>query len=323
MQGTRRNKQGFKRDLESDMERSQEELSHNKKQKISQERALEIPTINPIKVCLFSNQLLTSPTLIAENSTLASILWLPHPKTGQSTPFAIMEETNTLCEIKNFNKPYKTILTPDRIISKPSIYFITPFDPIFILLFLLETQDSKHFCLLEQLLFNDEFKDLPKLMPILTQKVVELICETKLHENQIACKYSKEKTMLTLEAKVRKVAGKLPTLNSFQLSYKSMVSTEDGAIKYAISLVSEYIGTNLAEELAVYLGITDYNRIVAECEQEVRNMEVTTTGESQTKKEIKKVGPQKKQSRAKKLLEKTDKTGMKTISTFFTKPVDK
>ena len=323
MRNTRSKKHGFKRELESETEGSQEELSQNKKQKISPERAFEIPTIIPLKVCLFSNQLLTHPTQIAENSTLASILWLPHPKTGNPTPFVLTEDTNILCEIKNFDKPYKTILTHDRIISKPSIYLITPFDPIFTLLFLLETQDSEHFCLLEQLLFNTEFKDLPKISSNLTQKVVELICDTRLHENQLACKYNKGQTMITLEAKVRKVAGKLPNLNSFQSSYKSMVSTENGALKYAVSLVSEYLRTDLVEELAVHLGLTDYNRIIAECEQDVRRMEVATAGEGETKKETKKVGPQKKQSRAKKLLEKTDKTGMKSISTFFTKPADK
>ena len=323
MRGTRSKTQGFKRELENDIEGSQDELSQNKKQKISREKALEIPTISPINVCLFSNHLLTNVTKIAENSTLASIIWLPHPKTGQSTPFALTQERKTLCEIKNFNKPYKTILTPDRIISKPSIYFITPFDPIFILLFLLKKDESEHFSLLDQLVYQDEFKDMFKLLPILTQNVVELICETRIYENQIACKYSKEKTMQTLGAKVRKVAEKLPNLNSFRSSYRSIISTENGALKYAISLLSEYLTADLSEELSIHLGFTDYNRLVTECTQEVRKIEVTTAEENEAKKEIKKAVPQKKQSRAKKILEKTDKTGMKTISTFFTKPADK
>ena len=318
MRTTRSKKTGAKRELEACLEGSQEELCQSKKQKIS-----PLPTVNPKKICLFSTQFQAelSSKLAENNIKIASIINLPHPKTKQATPFALTADTTKLCEIKNFSRPYKTIITPNRIISNPTIYIITPFDPIFILLSLLETGQPKQFCLLEQLLIDSEFKDLHLLNPNCTQNVLEKICDVRVYEDKIACKYNKEKTMLTLESKVRKVAEKLPNLDSFQLSYKSIVSTEDGALKYAISLVTEYLSDKLAGDLAEHLGLTDYSKLVAECEQEIKKMDVSTVEEVDTKKEVKK-GTAKKQSRAKRILEKTDKSGMKSLSSFFTKPKD-
>ena len=318
MRTTRSKKSGAKRELEACSDGSQEELCQNKKQKIS-----PLPTVNPKKFCLFSPQFQTeiSSKLAENNIIIASIINLPHPKSKQATPFALTADTKNLCEIKNFSRPYKTILTPNRIISNPTIYIITPFDPIFIILSLLETGQSEHFCLLEQLLIDSEFKDLSLLLPNITNIVLEKICDVRVHEEQVACKYNKEKTMLTLESKVRKVAERLPSLNSFQLSYKSIVSTEDGALKYALSLVTEYLTDKLAGDLAEHLGLIDYSRLVADCEQEIKKMDVSSVGEVDRKKDVKK-GPAKKQSRAKRILEKTDKSGMKSLSSFFTKPKD-
>lgn len=319
MRTTRSKKTGAKRELDACSDGSQEELSQNKKQKIT-----PLPTVNPKKLCLFSAKFQTelSSKFAENNTTIASIITLPHPRSKQATPFALTADTKKLCEIKNFSRPYKTILTPNRIISNPTIYIITPFDPTFILLSLLATNQPENFCLLEQLLIDSEFKDLHLLAPNFTENLLEKTCDVRKHENQIACKYNKEKTMLTLESKVRKVAEKLPNLNSFQLSYKSIVSTEDGALKYAISLVTEYLSDTLAGDLAEHLGLTDYSKLVAECEREIRKVDVSSVGdEVDTKKGVKK-GSAKKQSRAKRILEKTDKSGMKSLSSFFTKPKD-
>ena len=315
MRVTRSKKIGVKRELE-DLEGSQEEKSQTKKQKITPDCVSHKLVMNPKKICIFSPETL-GKTEFAENNTLGSIIQLPHPKSRESVPFLLTRDMKQICELKMYNKPYTTVLMPDKIISKPCIYMITPFDPIFFLISLLEKEKSENFCILRQILFDSEFNDLSKLRTILSEEVVQLVCDTKIYEDEIVCKFNKEKALSLLEKKVRKVAEKLPSLKSFQSSYESMVSTSEGALKYGISLVIEYLSNDLADSLATQLGFSNYSQIIMECEREVRKLEVT--GESEVVKETSKKGGRKKQSRAKKILEKTDKTGMKSLSTFFTK----
>ena len=84
-----------------------------------------------------------------------SIVSFPHPKFQNSVKFLLKESEfkSSLYEInKNYENPSSWLINNEFVKSDGSIFMVTPFDPLFIILSYLYNEKSEKFVLLDQII---------------------------------------------------------------------------------------------------------------------------------------------------------------------------
>ncbi|GFR47154.1 hypothetical protein Agub_g8845 [Astrephomene gubernaculifera] len=104
-----------------------------------------------------------------ELSTIRSFM-LPDPRTGRSQGFLL--SGGRLLEVNRFKQAHSAWLTPERLIADGGMFLATPFDPLFMLLPLLDRARDKDdscpagkFKELEELLYDSSMPGLGELLP--------------------------------------------------------------------------------------------------------------------------------------------------------------
>ena len=106
------------------------------------------------KSCLMIMPCLSQDDDIEEKFT---IILLPHPQTNKKIQF-VLRETDTCSFLYELNKhtdnPSSWLINNNFVKSDGSLFVVTPFDPLFILLSCLFQEKTGNFVLLDQLVSN-------------------------------------------------------------------------------------------------------------------------------------------------------------------------
>ncbi|XP_053564353.1 ribonuclease H2 subunit B [Bombina bombina] len=259
---------------------------------------------------------------------------LRNPGTGQGAMFLFASSGKQLFEVKAFREEYRSWFIGQTVQQDGRLLFVTPMDPLFLILYYLIKADKEQgkFQPVEQVVIDQEF---PSCSILLECKQVAQTLQHVTEEKEIGSKkfykYNKEKTLAWLKKKVDQtvkvlkssevcVGGGVQSANFVRCKRELDVNEED-YIRYAHGLISEYLPEELREDLSKYLKLPDPSSPTTEPPVKKRKMSdlPVEADEDYTKfnSDSKNKKSNSKLSAAQRSLAKVDKSGMKSISSFF------
>uniref|UniRef100_A0A5F9D6X8 Ribonuclease H2 subunit B n=1 Tax=Oryctolagus cuniculus TaxID=9986 RepID=A0A5F9D6X8_RABIT len=186
---------------------------------------------------------------------------------------------------------------------------------------------------LDQVVVDDMYPDCVLLLKLpALEKQLRHVTEEKEIDNKKYYKYSKEKTLKWLEKKVNQTKAALKTNNvnvgnrvqstAFFSGDQVASDNEEDYLRYAHGLVSDYIPKELSDDLAKYLKLPEPPAPLPNPPSKKIKLsdEPVEAKEDYTKFNTKDPKTEKKNSKmtaAQKALAKVDKSGMKSIESFF------
>ncbi|XP_032170550.1 ribonuclease H2 subunit B isoform X3 [Mustela erminea] len=239
---------------------------------------------------------------------------LVNPCSGEGTIYLFNMCQQQLFEIKVFKEKHHSWFINQSVQSGGLLHFATPMDPLFLLLHYLRKTGKEStgaagqgkFQPLNQVVVDDMFPNCILLLKLPDlEKLLRHVTEEKEIDKKKYYKYSKEKTIKWLEKKVHQTVSALKTnninvsarvqANAFFSGDQVSSDKEEDYIRYAHGLISDYIPKELSDDLAKYLKLPETSASLPN-------------------------PPSKKNSKmtaAQKALAKVDKSGMKSIDSFF------
>ncbi|XP_049634786.1 ribonuclease H2 subunit B [Suncus etruscus] len=259
---------------------------------------------------------------------------LVNPCSGEGAIYLFNMCLQQLFEIKVFKEKHHSWFINQSVQSGGLLHFATPMDPLFLLLYyLIKADKAGKFQPLDQVLMDDMFPNsilllkLPEL-----EKLLQHVTQEKEINSRKYYKYSKEKTLNWLEKKVHQTVAALKTNNvnvSGRVQATAIFSAdqassekEEDYILYAYGLISDYIPKELSDDLSKYLKLPEPSAPLANPPSKKVKLsdEPVEAKEDYTKFNSKDLKTEKKNSKmtaAQKALAKVDKSGMKSIDSFF------
>uniref|UniRef100_A0A667Z1I5 Ribonuclease H2 subunit B n=1 Tax=Myripristis murdjan TaxID=586833 RepID=A0A667Z1I5_9TELE len=236
---------------------------------------------------------------------------LRNPSTDSASLYMLGSDVQ-LYEVKAFKEDFHSWFIGQTVQRDGRLLYITPVDPLFLILpYLMKSGKEGKFQRLDQVVMDEEFPACSRLLSC-TRSLASLhhIAEEKEVGGQKFHRYSQERTMDWLKKKVERTVTALKKSNvSVGEGVKSATyvrvkqdsdANEEDYLRYAHGLISEYISGDLSKALLGHLQLP----------------ELTSPKETEPPSK-----PPKKMTAAQKTLAKVDKTGMKTMASFFSPKV--
>ncbi|XP_046935253.1 ribonuclease H2 subunit B isoform X3 [Lynx rufus] len=232
---------------------------------------------------------------------------LVNPCSGEGTIYLFNMCLQQLFEIKVFKEKHHSWFINQSVQSGGLLHFATPIDPLFLLLHYLRKADKEgKFQPLDQVVVDDMFPNCILLLKLPElEKLLQHVTEEKEIDKKKYYKYSKEKTIKWLEKKVNQIVAALKTnhvnvsarvqATAFFSGDQASSDKEEDYICYAHGLVSDYIPRELSDDLCKYLKLPEPSASLPNPPSKKNN----------------------KMTAAQKALAKVDKSGMKSIDSFF------
>ncbi|XP_027646470.1 ribonuclease H2 subunit B isoform X3 [Falco biarmicus] len=253
---------------------------------------------------------------------------------GEATLYLFNSGAQQLFEVKAFHEEYRSWFIGQTVQQDGRLLFVTPMDPLFLILHYLIKADKEQqgkFQPLDQVVLDAEYPSCPLLLKCADVKqYIHHITEEKEIGSQKFHKYSQEKTLKWLKKKVNQTVKALKSNDicvgervraATFISGKQITDTKEDYVRYAHGLISEYIPEDLSKELLKYLGLPELKSPASEPPLKKRKLsDVPVEAEEDYTKfnsNLKNKKANSKMSAAQKALAKVDKSGMKSISAFF------
>ncbi|XP_074160877.1 ribonuclease H2 subunit B isoform X2 [Sminthopsis crassicaudata] len=260
---------------------------------------------------------------------------LRNPYTGEAALYLFNTNVQQLFEVKAFHEEYHSWFIGQTVQHDGRLLLVTPMDPLFMVLYYLikaEKEQGK-FQPLDQVVIDADFPSCSMLLQCAKLKsFLHHVTDEKEVGNKKFYKYSKEKTLKWLNKKVDQTvrALKIGNVNvGARVQSTTFISGGQGSdvkeedyIRYAHGLISEYIPKELSEDLAKYLKLPELSTSLPEPPLKKRKASdgPVEAEEDYTKFnsiDLKTKKTNSKMTAAQKALAKVDKSGMRSISTFF------
>ncbi|NXG27214.1 RNH2B Ribonuclease, partial [Dromaius novaehollandiae] len=254
--------------------------------------------------------------------------------TGEATLYLFNSGAQQLFEVKSFQEEYHSWFIGQTVQQDGRLLFVTPMDPLFLILYYLIKADKEKgkFQPLDQVVLDSEYPCCSLLLKCTDVKqTIHRVTEEKAIGSQKFHKYSQEKTLKWLKKKVNQTVKALKSSNvtvgervqsATFISGKQITDADEDYVRYAHGLISEYISEDLSKELSKYLELPELTSPAPEPQLKKRKLsDVPVEAEDDYTKfnssSLKNKKANSKMSAAQKALAKVDKSGMKSISAFF------
>ncbi|XP_047457709.1 ribonuclease H2 subunit B isoform X1 [Mugil cephalus] len=263
---------------------------------------------------------------------------LRNPSTDAASLYLLGSGDVQLYEVKAFQEDFRSWFVGQSVQRDGRLMFVTPMDPLYLILpYLIKSGKEGKFQPLDQVIMDEELPACSRLLSC-TRSLSSLhhIAEEKEVGGQKFHRYSQERTMNWLKKKVERTVVALKKTNisvgegvksTTYVRVKSESGThEEDYLRYAHGLISDYISEDLSRALLKHLGLPELTS-PKETEPPSKKRKLSDkpveAGEDYTKFNSADFArkPSKKMSAAQKSLAKVDKTGMKTMSSFFSPKV--
>ncbi|XP_057563760.1 ribonuclease H2 subunit B isoform X2 [Hippopotamus amphibius kiboko] len=235
------------------------------------------------------------------------VVKLANPCSGEGALYLFNMCLPQLFEIKVFKEKNHSWFINESVQSGGLLHFATPMDPLFLLLhYLIKADKEGKFQPLDQVVMDDMFPNCILLLKLPElEKLLRHVTEEKEIDKKKYYKYSKEKTLKWLEKKVNQTMAALKTNNvnvgarvqstAFFSGDQVSSDKEEDYTLYAHGLISDYIPKELSDDFSKYLKLPE-PPAAAPNPPSKKNSKMTA---------------------AQKALAKVDKSGMKSIDSFF------
>ncbi|CAN0836884.1 Ribonuclease H2 subunit B [Linum grandiflorum] len=145
------------------------------------------------------------------------LLSLRHPKSGNTSCYRLT--SGALQEVHWFKQPYTSWFLGDYVCEDGGLYFVTPMDPVFILLPIFEEarmkkgdDDLGKFRQLDEIMFIDGYPGYQHLMSI-AENCMQVVCEMKEIGSSKFFRLDDSKVLTWLYCKIRHLKLALPSLD--------------------------------------------------------------------------------------------------------------
>ncbi|XP_076363758.1 ribonuclease H2 subunit B isoform X2 [Tachypleus tridentatus] len=264
-----------------------------------------------------------------DSSTQHKIILLP----GSGALFGFGPNDSSVYELTQFSEEYRSWFIGECVEQDGILFMMTPFDPLFLVLPYLK--QNRSYSPLDQVLRDETYPECKRLLSCIEDNAFQL-CDVKEVGGLTALRYNTNKALMWLEQKVENLVRELKVQNvcvsvgsraaTYIPSNKEVEPSNGMYLQYVYELLSEYLSEDIDFQLKSHLGLESNKteeRSADEPPQKRAKMNdavepeedysVSVTLESKIKtKEHKLTTSQKR-------LMKVDKTGMKSIQSFFTK----
>uniref|UniRef100_A0A8C5B808 Ribonuclease H2 subunit B n=1 Tax=Gadus morhua TaxID=8049 RepID=A0A8C5B808_GADMO len=247
-----------------------------------------------------------------------AFLTLRNPTTDAASLYLFSSGDLQPYEVKAFTEDCHSWLIGQTVQRDGRLLYITPMDPLYLMLpYLVKAAKEGKFQPLDQVVMDEEFPACSRLLSCAQSlSSVHLVAEEKEVGGRKFHRYSQEKAMQWLSKKVK---------NTRKLRVKQKLFSKD-YLRYAHGLVSEYIDEDLSKALRKHLQLPEPTS-PKETEPPTKKRKMSElpveAGEDFSKFNSSDFArkPPKKMTLAQKTLAKVDKSGMKTMSAFFSPKV--
>ncbi|XP_033984651.1 ribonuclease H2 subunit B isoform X2 [Trematomus bernacchii] len=234
---------------------------------------------------------------------------LRNPVTDAASLYMLSGGDVQLFEVKAFEEDFHSWFVGQTVQRDGRLLFVTPMDPLYLMLpYLVKVGKEGKFQPLDQVVMDEDFPACPRLLSC--TRALSHIAEEKEVGGVKFHRYSQEKTMNWLKKKVERTVTVLKARNIsvgegvksttyIRVKSESDYHPED-FLRYAHGILSEYLSDDLSKALLKHLQLP----------------ELTSPKEPEPPSK-----PPKKMTAAQKSLAKGDKTGMKSMSSFFSPKV--
>ncbi|XP_071775330.2 ribonuclease H2 subunit B isoform X1 [Centroberyx gerrardi] len=273
-----------------------------------------------------------------KHDTDPAFVRLRNPSTDTASLYMLGRGDVQLYEVKAFQDDFHSWFIGQTVQRDGRLLYITPMDPLFLILpYLMKSGKEGKFQPMDQVIMDEDFPACSRLLSC-TRSPVSLhhIAEEKEVGSRKFHRYSQERTMDWLKKKVERTVNALRKSNiSVGEGVKSTTyvrvklesdAHEEDYLRYAHGLISDYISEDLSKALLKHLQLPELTS-PKETEPPSKKRKLSDmpveAGEDYTKFNSADFArkPPKKMTAAQKTLAKVDKTGMKTMSSFFSPKV--
>ncbi|KAK6309662.1 hypothetical protein J4Q44_G00195430 [Coregonus suidteri] len=259
---------------------------------------------------------------------------LRNPSTDAASLYLLGSGDVQLYEVKAFNEDFHSWFIGQTVQRDGRLLYVTPMDPLYLLLpYLIKAGKEGKFQPMDQVVMDEDFPACTRLLSCTrSQASLHHVAEEKEVGSLKYHRYSQERTMEWLKKKAERTVKTLRKSNisvgegvnsTTYVRVKQVSETqEEDYLRYAHGLISEYISEDLSKALLKHLQLPELSS-PKEVEPPSKKRKLTDkpveAGEDYTKFNSSDFTrkPPKKMSAAQKTLAKVDKTGMKSMSAFF------
>ncbi|XP_073702301.1 ribonuclease H2 subunit B [Garra rufa] len=266
-----------------------------------------------------------------------SFIKLKNPATEGSSLYLFGPGDVSVYEVKAFSEDYRSWFIGQTVQRDGRLLYVTPIDPLFLLLpYISSVATEGKFQSVEQMVMDEDYPGCTRLLQC-KQGLDSLhhVADEKEVGDSKYHRYNQEKTLEWLKKKVQSTVSALKKSNisvgggvksSMFVRVKQEDAAEEDYLRYAHGLISEYISEDLSKDLLKHLELPEISS-PKETEPPSKKRKLSDkpveAGEDYTKFNsvdfVRK--PPKKMTAAQKSLAKVDKTGMKSLSAFFSPKV--
>ncbi|XP_033119836.1 ribonuclease H2 subunit B-like [Anneissia japonica] len=261
---------------------------------------------------------------------------LRHPKTDKCALFLVGNDGYKIYELLALKEKYRSWFIGDTVQRDGSLRITTSVDPLFLLLpYLIKAAENGMYMTLDQLVDDKQFPQCTRLLKCCEKCDISQVSDCKGSVEFTAYRYSEDKTITWLKAKVEQVATKLEEKSihvtggaqsaTFVRSSKGNGASKEDYMRYAVGLVGDYLQVPLAQKLAKQLGIEEKVVSPKSSEPAAKKIKLSKDLPEATEDYSKYFTEKSSKTKPSKLsaqqkgLQKVDKSGMKSISSFFRK----
>ncbi|XP_068123231.1 ribonuclease H2 subunit B isoform X2 [Hyperolius riggenbachi] len=257
---------------------------------------------------------------------------LRNPSTETGSMYLFINSGQQICEVKAFQEEYRSWFIGQTVQQDGRLLYATPVDPVFLVLYyLIKAEKEGKFQPVEQIVVDEEFPSCNLLLQCTqVEKSLHHVTEEKEIGRKKFYKYNKEKTLAWLKKKVDQtvtvlkrsevsVGGGVQSASFIRIKQEVDVKEEDYT-RYAHGLISEYIPEDLRTELSQYLNLPEISSPTPEPPTKRRKISDKPVEADDDYTKYNSTAAKKANSKmtsAQKSLAKVDKTGMKSIASFF------
>ncbi|XP_022536228.2 ribonuclease H2 subunit B isoform X1 [Astyanax mexicanus] len=262
---------------------------------------------------------------------------LKNPATGATSQYLFSSGDERVYEVKAFNEEYRSWFIGQMVQRDGRLLYVTPVDPVFLVLPYLQSGEVEgKFQPLQQVVMDEDYPACTRLLKCeQALESVHHVADEKEVSSQKFHRYNQEKTLEWLKKKVENtvtalkktdiaVGGAVKSTTYVRVKQESD-ATEEDYLRYAHGLISEYISEELSKDLHKHLQLPEISSPKVEPPSKKRKLsdKPVEAGEDYTKfnsSDFARKAP-KKMTAAQKSLAKVDKSGMKSMSAFFSPKV--
>lgn len=268
-----------------------------------------------------------------------SVCKLRHPRMDTGVLFLVSGDSRCVCELNVFDEKYHSWFIGETVHSGNQMYFATPIDPLFLVLpYLINSGKNNRFMSLEQIMEDEDFPECEKVLSCTDIEQISQLADSKdIDDDLQVYRYNKDKTLSWLKAKCDVLSEVLEekqinvsatsSHSSLFIRGKNSSASKESYLHYAFGMICDYLPVDMEEDLRSHLGlpaIEEKPPVDNTVENEPPSKKAKMSGDLKptddysigvdAKKDKNKSG---KQTQAQKKLSKVDKSGMKSISSFF------